>query len=70
MSLLSCHKIVVHFKLHNAIMDSVVTETEVLIVGASTTGLVAAIALQKYGVSFRLIEKAPTAKKYGPIDCV
>ena len=51
-------------------MDSVVTETEVLIVGASTTGLVAAIALQKYGVSFRLIEKAPTAKKYGPIDCV
>ena len=51
-------------------MDSIVTETDVLVVGASVPGYISAITLARYGVKCRLIEKDTMAKKLGPIDCL
>jgi 3-(3-hydroxy-phenyl)propionate hydroxylase len=40
---------------------SMISETEVLVVGAGPTGLTAAAALSRWGVKVRVIDKAPTA---------
>lgn len=39
--------------------------TEVLIIGAGPTGLMAAIALSRYGVEYRIIDKKPCRTKAG-----